>query len=67
MAVDQYIEVGHKFIKGLALDDQQKAVLRANAVQNRTYPHGVKSSVFRDVPEVCDVLRMPVEEPNAGR
>jgi hypothetical protein len=56
------IEAGHQAIRFLGLSDAQRATLRANLIEHRTYPLGVRVSVFRDVPEVAEVLGMPAAD-----
>jgi hypothetical protein len=60
------IEAGHQAIRFLQLNDAQRATLRANLIEHRTYPLGVRVSVFRDVPDVAEALGMQAADERAA-
>jgi hypothetical protein len=66
-----YIEAGHRYLRGLDLTDNDRAVLREHLVTHGRYACArlkieVRVSVFRDVPDVARVLRLPEVEPGRG-
>ena len=63
-----YIEAGHAYLRSLNLTESERTVLREHLVTHGRYVNArlkieVRVSVFRDVPGVARVLRLPETEP----